>query len=159
MAPLDDFVLTQAVGFHVNRVAHLMSEEIARRFARAGYPVSAQDFGILYHLRKRGPMTHGEVARIMRRDKTTITRRLDGLARKGLIERRRHPNDRRASLVTLTGSGARAVATTAPMVRDFQREVLRDVPPRDQAATIRTLRHIATVLDDASISSVRDPEA
>ncbi len=152
-----DFVLNQAFGFHVNRTAHLMSEEIARRFSAAGHPVSAQDFGILYRLREQGPLTQKQIAATMRRDKTTITRRLDGLARKGLIERRPHPDDRRCCLVALTAQGLRTLDDIIPLVADFQREVLDGVPEADREATIRTLRHVANMLTHSTPAKKETP--
>ena len=140
------FQLDQAIGFHVNRVAFLMSEEIARRFATAGYPLSAQDFGILYRLGKQGPMTQVELATAMLRDKTTITRRLDGLVNKQLIERRPHPKDRRCCLIMLTEQGETALAQTQEIVHAFQQEVLRGTSEADQRITIRTLQRIAAHL-------------
>ena len=141
------FRLEQAIGFHVNRVAFLMSEEIARRFAAAGHPISAQDFGILHRLRQQGAMTPAEIATLMRRDKTTITRRLDGLAKKGLIERRPHPDDRRCVLIALSGDGQQTLEAVTPLVQAFQQEVLQGVPKADREVTLRTLQHIASILD------------
>jgi len=73
------FKLDQTIGMNVNRVAFLMTEEIARRFAAHGFPISAQDFGILFHIHSQGAMTQIEIASKMMRDKTTITRRIDSL--------------------------------------------------------------------------------
>ncbi len=78
-----EFELNQAIGMHVKRTAFFMSEEITSRLSRHrhGYAVSAQDFGILFRPLK-GSMTQVEIAALLMRDKTTITRRIDGLAKK-----------------------------------------------------------------------------
>lgn len=143
---ITDFQLEQAIGLNVNRTAFLMSEEIARRFASAGYTLSAQDFGILFRLLKQGAMTQVEIATLMMRDKTTITRRIDGLVRKQLVERHADPNDRRYFRVALTLQGERAMQIMIPLVRDFQQEVLSDIPDEEKAITIKTLKHISAKL-------------
>ena len=147
MSPLiSDFQLEQAIGLNVNRTAFLMTEEIARRFAGHGYPLSAQDFGILFRLYKQGAMTQVEIASLMMRDKTTITRRIDGLVKKRLVERTPDADDRRYFRVALTGEGQQAMAVLIPLVRDFQQEVLSDIPDEEKAITIRTLQQISEKL-------------
>lgn len=141
-----DFQLEQAIGLNVNRAGFLMAEEIARRFSGHGYPLSAQDFAILFRLMKQGPMTQVEIASIMMRDKTTITRRIDGLVKKGLVERNPDQDDRRYYRVGLTAGGNQALEVMIPLVRDFQQEVLSDIPDQEKAVTIKTLKHISDKL-------------
>lgn len=143
---IKDFQLEQAIGLNVNRTAFLMTEEIARRFNKHGYPLVAQDFGILYRLSKQGAMTQVEIASLMMRDKTTITRRLDGLVKKQLVERSPDPDDRRYFRVGLTDEGNQALEVLIPLVRDFQQEVLSDIPDEEKAITIKTLKHISDKL-------------
>ena len=141
-----DFQLEQAIGLNVNRTAFLMTEEIARRFAAHDHPLSAQDFGILFRLFNQGAMTQVEIATLMMRDKTTITRRIDGLVKKQLVERNPDPNDRRYFRIDLTAEGNRALEVMIPLVRDFQQEVLSDIPDEEKATTIKTLKHISDKL-------------
>ena len=143
---ITDFQLEQAIGLNVNRTAFLMTEEISRRFTRHGYPLSAQDFGILFRLYKQGTMTQVEIASLMMRDKTTITRRIDGLVKKKLVERTPDPDDRRYFRVSLTSDGIKALDEMIPLVRDFQQEVLSDIPDEEKAITIQTLKHISDKL-------------
>ncbi len=144
--PKHDFQLDQAIGMHVNRTAFLMTEEIAMRFTSQGYPLSAQDFGILFRLSQQGPMTQVEIAALMMRDKTTITRRIDGLVKKQLVERSPDPDDRRCFRIGLTSQGTRALEVLIPQVSDFQRELLSGISDADKSATIKTLKHISEQL-------------
>jgi MarR family transcriptional regulator for hemolysin len=143
---ISDFQLEQAIGLNVNRTAFLMTEEIAKRFAAQGYTISAQDFGILLRISKQGAMTQNKIAALLMRDKTTITRRIDGLVRKGLVERSPDEKDRRYFLVSLTQNGEKALAATIPLVQGFQEEVLSDISDENKAITIQTLKHIADKL-------------
>jgi len=138
----NSFELERAIGFFVNRTAYVMSEEVARRFQEQGYKLSAQDFGILFRLWKQDGLTQVQMAALMMRDKTTITRRLDGLVKKGLIERRVDENDRRLFRIHLKDEGKRATEKLMGVVDAFQGEVLSEVPAEDRAATVRTLKKI-----------------
>jgi len=139
----DSFELERAIGFFVNRTAYLMSEEVARRFQECGYQITAQDFGILFRLWKQDGLTQMQIAALMMRDKTTITRRLDGLVKKKLIERRPDECDRRCFHIHLTDAGKVATERLMAVVDAFQREVLAEVPVDDREATIRTLKMIS----------------
>jgi len=141
-----DFQLDQAIGMHVNRTAFLMTDEIGRRFTGIGYALSAQDFSILFRLLKQGPMTQVEIAALTMRDKTTITRRIDGLAKKGLVERNICQDDRRCFRIALTEEGDQALTAMIPLVRDFQQELLSDIPDAEKVVTINTLKHMTEKL-------------
>jgi len=142
----NDFQLDQAIGMQVNRTAFLMTEEISSRFYDHGYQLSAQDFGILYRLSEQGAMTQVEIAVIMMRDKTTITRRIDGLVKKQLVERNPDPDDRRYYRISLTEAGEQALSTLQPLVSDFQQELLSNISDADKSITIKTLQHISDQL-------------
>ena len=139
----ESFELERAVGFYVNRAAYLMSEEVAKRFLASGYKISAQDFGILFRLWKQDGLSQVQIASLMMRDKTTITRRLDGLVKKALIERRNDENDRRLFRIHLTDLGRQAIEMLMKVAGKFQKEVLEDVPDEEKAITIKTLKQIS----------------
>jgi len=144
--PIANFQLNQAIGMHVNRTAFLMTEEIGRRFASHGYQLSAQDFGILFRLSEQGAMTQVEIAVLMNRDKTTITRRIDALVKKKLVERNPDLNDRRYYRIGLTAVGEQTLVMLVPLVSDFQQELLSDITDVDKSVTIKTLQHISNQL-------------
>jgi len=138
----ESFELERAIGFFVNRTAYVMSEEVASRFREQGYNLTAQDFGILFRLWKQDGLSQIKIAALMMRDKTTITRRLDGLVKKGLIERWPDENDRRRFRIHLSKEGRTSTEQLMVVVDAFQKEVLVDVPDEDREATVRTLKRI-----------------
>ena len=142
----NQLILEQAIGFNVNRTAYLMSEEIGRRFRAHGYPLSAQDFGILHLLWKNKDLTQMEIAARMMRNKTTITRRLNGLENKGLLYRSPSPRDRRYFFINLTDKCNTAVSALSPLVAEFQQEVSSDISDEDKTITLNTLKKIIAKL-------------
>jgi MarR family transcriptional regulator for hemolysin len=150
-----DFQLEQAIGMQVNRTAFLMTEEIAKRFSQHGYGLSAQDFGILFRLSQQQPMTQVDIAAVMMRDKTTITRRIDSLDKKGLVARAANPDDRRCFHIKLTSQGTTALEVLIPLVRDFQHEVQRDVSEEDKMITMQTLQRISNTLIEMKTTGVK----
>ncbi|MDX8403241.1 MAG: MarR family transcriptional regulator [Mariprofundaceae bacterium] len=142
MRDKDTLNLEHAMGFFVNRTAFVMSEEMVRRFKAHGQRLSAQDFGILFRLWKQNGLSQVQIASLMMRDKTTITRRLDALVRKDLIERRIDPADRRLYRIHLTEQGMKVTESMMVVVDEFQKTLLADIPDEHKAITINTLKSI-----------------
>ncbi len=62
-----------------------------------------------------------------------VTRSLQSLERLGLVERRPHPTDRRASVPCLTDTGRCVAAQLSTEVNRISEEILREVEPQDLA--------------------------
>jgi len=146
MDDLNTFKLEQVLGFYINRSAYLMTEEIESRFVQAGMPIVAQDFAILVRLMNEGVATQAKITQLMMRDKTTITRRLDGLTKKGLVERVENPKDRRCFNIQLTDKGREVLEEAFPMARAFQQEVVKGVSEEDKIIAVKTLKIIIDTL-------------
>lgn len=142
MGELKDFRLEQVLGFHINRVSYLMTEEVEKRFAKAGLNIVAQDFAILVRLLSGGVISQAEIVGLMMRDKTTVTRRLDGLVKKELIERFPNEKDRRRFDIGITPKGEALLEVAFPIVSGFQKELVADVSDEDKATTVKTLKHL-----------------
>jgi len=149
MNNLPTFELTQAIGFFINRAAFLMTDEMQRRIKASGHDLSTPDFSILYHISQKGAMTQVNIANMMMRDKTTITRRIDGLVKKQYVTRVNNPDDRRVFLITLTDSAHEALTSIIPLVAVFQDEVLSDISEQDKNITMQTLQKISNTLIQA----------
>jgi len=104
--PQDNVALGQLadmVGFHLR----LAQEASFRAFAQR---VGARDlkprrFAILTLIDQNPGLTQTALGRASGRDKSSLTPALDDLERRGLIERRRAPKDRRVHALHLTAAG------------------------------------------------------
>ena len=85
--------------------------------ALAVHDLHARQFGALVVLASEGPVSQRRLGAVQGVDRTTTVAVLDALQTRGLIERRRDPDDRRVQLVHLTTEGRR-------MLRRAGREVL-----------------------------------
>jgi DNA-binding MarR family transcriptional regulator len=68
-----------------------------------------------------GPLSPGEIRDRLLVKGPTVTGLLDNLAEAGLVQRTRHPDDRRRLLVALTDSGRRLTARFRPAVHAAER--------------------------------------
>jgi DNA-binding MarR family transcriptional regulator len=84
------------------------------------------------------PLTMRALADKLKADPPYVTLIVDDLEERGLVERRPHPEDRRAKLVSLTRAGRAAVAK-AEKILDEPPAALRELPADDLAALVRIL--------------------
>jgi DNA-binding MarR family transcriptional regulator len=87
------------------------------------------------------PHTLRALADLLAADPPYVTLMVDDLEKRGLVQRRPHPDDRRAKLVELTAAG-RAAAARADAILDEPPAALRDVPAEDLEALLRVLERV-----------------
>jgi DNA-binding MarR family transcriptional regulator len=98
---------------HAQRAARAL----ARRFDEALRPVglTSGQFSMLMSLNRPEPPRMGAVAQLLAMDRTTLTAGLKALERRGLVEVRPDPQDRRSRLLVLTEAGGQILAEAAPL--------------------------------------------
>jgi DNA-binding MarR family transcriptional regulator len=87
------------------------------------------------------PLTLSALAAQLTADPPYVTLMVDDLEERELVERRPHPGDRRAKLVSLTPAGRAAVAQ-AEQILDEPPAALRELAPEDLAALLRVLERL-----------------
>ncbi|MEE1792960.1 MarR family transcriptional regulator [Streptomyces sp. BE308] len=106
-----------------------------------------------------GPMRQGALATAFEVAPRTITELVDGLERDGLVERQADPDDRRARLVFLTGSGRRvnelAIAARAEVIK----EIFADLSAEQRGELSRTLDAVSTRVTAMTATPAPDPAA
>lgn len=109
------------------------------------------DYQVLVHLSESDDrsMRMCDLAALLQLSPSGLTRRLDGLVRGGLVERRTSSEDRRVMLAVLTDHGLRALKRAAPThVRSVRHRVIDRVQRRDLAAMARIFQAVRTGLDE-----------
>jgi DNA-binding MarR family transcriptional regulator len=109
----DNYDLTASVGFVLNKARNLILTEMDA--ALKDLDISSQQMGILLSLKQKLASTPFELSTLLGIDTGLMTRMLDKLESKALIQRSRDMADRRVVNLTLTSSG-RAVAARIPEI-------------------------------------------
>lgn len=106
---------------HVQRAARAL----ARRFDKAFRPFGLTNgqFSLMMALNQPEPPPMGRVAAFLAMDRTTLTAALKPLERRGLVEVRPHPTDRRSRVMALTPAGRALLARAVPIWTETHREV------------------------------------
>jgi DNA-binding MarR family transcriptional regulator len=102
-----------------------------------------------------GPLTPSEIGSRVIVPSATMTATLDTLERRGWIERRGNPEDRRSTLVAVTEEGRRVVDRLLPGIRALENASMARLTPKELDTLLRLL---GKVLDGAADVAAADPE-
>jgi DNA-binding MarR family transcriptional regulator len=118
-----DYDITASVGYQIARLMLQMRREVESRMAEHG--LTDAQWKPLWLLKSGRASTAIELARETGADAGAVTRMLDRLEAKGLIERVRSAADRRVVLLRLTAAGDAAVAAVPHVLAAVNNDFLR----------------------------------
>jgi DNA-binding MarR family transcriptional regulator len=126
---------------HVRMMAFRFLEAELQAAELADLPVSYGD--VLFAAARTQPIEILEIARQVRKDKSTVSNVLKDLTRRGYVTRTRDPDDRRRVLVQLTARARAALPTFLKISRKMNRRLFRGFSPAEQAELRGYLERLA----------------
>lgn len=126
----------------VVRTAFALRYAVQEAFRTAGLEATTAEWGLLNLLAHAEDPRVGDIAEMSRHDRTTITRVVDGLARRNLVERERDPKDRRAVRVRLSTNGKQLHGELVPVVRGVLKRAFAGISASERKALFSTLSRI-----------------
>jgi DNA-binding MarR family transcriptional regulator len=117
--------------------------EARRRLDRALAPLElrSREFWLLA-IAGPGDIAQHEIAEQFGLDPSSIVAVLDGMERKGWLQRQRNPNDRRVQWVRRTEAGDRLFARALPRARRAEARQLAALPAEDQDLLVSAMRKL-----------------
>ncbi len=113
-------------------ISSLLQRDAQRAFA--GTSLTEARVHALWVIRHAGPSTQQTLARALGTTPRSVSALVDGLAETGYVERRPHPDDRRAVLVTLTDRADKMMTRMEQDHRNLTADLLSAVDEPDRAA-------------------------
>ncbi len=128
----------------IHRIAAALTPELAAVYAEFG--LGEGEFDVLATLRRHGPpfaLTPGELGERTMVTSGTVSKRLDRLEARGLVERRASEDDGRSRRVHLTPAGRRLIDRAMTAHTANEARLLAALPARDREALARLLARLA----------------
>ena len=118
------------------------------------HDVSVTQCHALEALVEHGPMRLGELTERLFLDKSTTSRVVHTLAKKGYVERRADATDGRATALHPTPRGRRLYERITDDLVEQQKQVLQDLDPEIREGAVNVIRRLARAADSRFRSGV-----
>jgi len=139
--PVAGTPLTARAGFLISQLGFYAAGRFTERLAPLG--LQPRHFGLLTHLAAGEGQTQQQLADKMGIHRNVMVGLVDDLERRGLVHRSRHPADRRAYALHLTGAARDALAQAQHAADEHDAELLAALADPDRARLIELLQHLA----------------
>jgi DNA-binding MarR family transcriptional regulator len=105
MSKKTDYDLENSLGMLLDWASQFMRLELNRKFTAAGLQATSEQWKILIILWFEDGLTQQQLAEKTNKNKVSVVKLVDGLERRGLVNRRPDPKDRRINRIFLMPKG------------------------------------------------------
>ncbi len=143
----ENYKARTSVGYLIKRAQSLLIDQLES--VVAGSELTFTQWVVLIYLRDGLAINATDLCSQLRHDSGALTRVIDQLEARGLVQRERSREDRRAVQLRLTEAGQTIVAELVPAVADKLNFALRDFSKAEAAELNRLLTKLIGSLDGA----------
>lgn len=133
--------------FLLDRTARKVKQYAQHQFKTGDFDVTVDQWLVLKNLSENEHMSQTELANMVFKDHPTLTRIVDILCKKGLVERVPHPQDRRSFQLHLTVEGVSKVISLRPRIFEIREKAWKNLSDQDFEEFKRILNTIYQNLD------------
>ena len=135
-----------SLGAQMAIALQLMKRKNHHAIASAGFDITMEQLAILEMLHYFGDLNMTELAHAVWKQNANITRIVDKLEARQLVERKAVKGDRRANLVSITKKGKQLFENVIPIVFDAYKDEVSTISKEEEATTLSTLKKIISHL-------------
>lgn len=133
---------SRAYFFKIDTTIKKIRNALQKRFADAGSDLTVDQWVVIDHLHRNPGIAQSMLAELTTKDAPTVTRIIDLLAKKNLVERRMADDDRRKFLVFLTSDGEKLYEQMLPAVVEIRRQGWGNLSDEDYQHFVRIMDEI-----------------
>lgn len=135
----DGITLENALAYWIHRVYQAERNELFREFREHGVELTPEQWIVLVRLWSEDGQTQTELGQATFRDRPTMSRILDVMEKRGLVERHADPDNARAWRVHLTAQGKALRKKLVPGAQHLVARAQRGISEKALATTRATL--------------------
>lgn len=129
-------------GFFIERTARRMKQAVQKKLTEENAGITADQWIILNLLAEESPLSQFEIAEKSYKDAPTVTRMLDLMGNKNLLERLPDPDDRRRFKIVLTPEGRKKYEETLPLIKEIRSVGYDNLSDQDLNDLLRIMQTI-----------------
>ena len=133
---------SRAYFFKIDTTIKKIRNVLQKRFNDAGFDLTVDQWVLIDHVARNQGISQNTLAELTTKDAPTVTRILDLLVKKGLVERRMSDEDRRKFNIYLMPEGVKTFEMVLPVVKEIRRLGWGSLNEEDYAHFVRIMDSI-----------------
>lgn len=132
----------RAYFFKIDTTIKKIRNALQKQLQDAGFDLTVDQWVLIDHIQRQPGVSQNELAEMTFKDPPTVTRIIDLIEKKGLVQRGLVPGDRRKFNLALTEKGAVLYKKAFPIVADIRRKGWGDLEEDDYQHFVRIMDSI-----------------
>lgn len=142
---------SKSLGYLTGLASRLLSNMLGKRFQEAGIEMTAEQWGVIILLLNSDAMTQGQIGERLYLEKSSVSRLVGGLERRGWVVRKKSFGDSRQKLVSATPKALETAERCAVIARAIINEAQRGMTGDEQLVCRSFLFRIIANLQEIAI--------
>lgn len=137
-----------SIGYLTGIAYRAINRTLSNNLKSEGNKITSEQYGVLKQLWSKQGLTQLDIAKATRKDKPGITRLLNNLEQKGLIERRVNKDDKRCNKIYLTKAGKKLEKSSIEIGLKTREQALEGVNTKELEICKKVLWEISRNLEE-----------
>ena len=142
---MTEFQLSRFLPFRLNRLAAEISEQLSALYAER-FGIDIPQWRVLATLHSGNDWTAKAIVASTRTHKSTISRAVEALSQRGLIEAVQSEYDKRAYRLRLTAKGRKLFRELEPLVLDYEKRLMQQLGESDGRRLVKAISALEQAL-------------
>lgn len=141
-------ILSKEIAVSINLAACKFKQYTASVLKQNGVDLTPEQFLLIDLLWNEGPMSQQKIADLMQKDKNSVTKLVDALEKKDLVQRKRDSSDRRSNTLVLTEKAETMKNAAKKKGISMLDGIIRDIPEAELHAFLGTLDKLTANMEE-----------
>jgi DNA-binding MarR family transcriptional regulator len=138
------YALERSIGFKINQTANRINNKFNTLLQK--YDIAPEQRATLEIIKYEKDVNQTKIANILAKDKTTISRTLATLEKKGFIVKKQI--DKRTNLIELTLEGEKILEESAFIVKEFRKKISSNLDENEINKIVELLEKVALSMEE-----------
>jgi MarR family transcriptional regulator, transcriptional regulator for hemolysin len=123
--------LDEIIFYNLEKSIKTYRQFAQRQINQAGFDITIDQWLILQTIQENADNSQQQIAEKVFKDFASVTRMIELLVKKGLLDRAFHEEDRRRFKLTLTETGTKIIADVHPIIQQNRKQALQSLSEPD----------------------------
>jgi DNA-binding MarR family transcriptional regulator len=140
--PHSKYIIEESLGYALGRSFRSLGALVNCKLTKAGHDITCEQGSILFNLGKKNGQSQQELAGLVCKDKTTMTRLIDNMEKRNLVVRIPDKTDKRQKLIYLTKKGQNLQDKLLVVIQQTSQEAQKSINPKDLEICKKVLHQV-----------------